>query len=669
MGSIPSKIADRAAELRHQISEHDYRYYVLAEPTISDAEYDELMRELQNLEKRFPALRTPDSPTQRVGGQPTKEFPTVYHNPPMLSLSNSYSEGDIHEFDRRVRDLLGGEKPQYVVELKFDGVAVALKYTKGLFMQGATRGDGIQGDDITNNLRTVRSIPLRLRTVDPMPGEIEVRGEVLMHTTEFEEMNRQRAAAGEKVFVNPRNATAGTLKLQDPKLVASRPLKFCAYTLISPRISLRSHYDNLELMKSMGLPVNEHTRRCNGIEDIISTWREWEGKREELRYEIDGIVVKVDSLRHQEILGNIAKSPRWAIAFKFSARKAETKLEDIILQVGRTGAITPVAVLAPVFLGGTTVSRATLHNEDYIKDLGLCLGDTVVLEKGGDVIPKVSSVVTANRPANAVPFEMPNRCPVCGQPLHRPADEANYYCENVECPAQVRGRIEHFAHRGAMDIEGLGEAVVSQLVELGLVKTCADLYGLHRHRETLVNLERWGEKSVQNLLDAIEASKERPFHRVIYSLGIRHVGAGVAQLLAEHFPSIEKLQRASEEDLLSVMAIGPRIASSVIHFMSDPHNGELIERLKRSGVTMTAEPQARGGALAGKSFVISGVLPNLSRTEAKELIERHGGKVLSAVSKNVSYLVAGEAPGSKWQKAKDLKIPVISEDELRAMVR
>lgn len=670
MGEMPSQnILRRAERLRQAIAENDYKYYVLTGPTITDEEYDALMRELQELESRYPSLRTPDSPTQRVGGEPTKEFPAVFHDPPMLSLANSYSEDDIMEFDRRVRDLLGEELPTYVVELKFDGVAVALKYRNGLLVQGATRGDGMQGDGITNNLRTIRSIPLRLRSADPDLSTIEVRGEVLMHTKEFELMNKQRAEAGDKVFVNPRNATAGTLKLQDPKLVAVRPLKFYAYSLIAPERNLKSHYESLQLLKALGLPVNEHVRKCGDVTEIVRIWKEWEGKRETLTYEIDGIVAKVDSYQHQKVLGNIAKSPRWAIALKFSARKAETILKDIILQVGRTGTVTPVAALAPVFLGGTTVSRATLHNAEYIRDLDLRIGDSVIVEKGGDVIPKVSGFVLGKRPGGTVPFQMPKRCPVCQAQLYRPESEVNYYCENTECPAQVRGRIEHFAHRGAMDIDGLGEAVVDQLVTLGLVRNCADLYTLHKHKEELVALDRWGEKSTQNLLDAIEQSKDRPFHRAVFAMGIRHVGASVAKLLAEQFWSVGALMNAGEADFQSVSAIGPRIAGSVFHFFRDPHNRELVKRLREAGLTMASPAADLGTKLAGKRFAITGTLPTLSREKAKEIIERHGGKVLLSVSKKVDYLLAGESPGSKLEKARELGITVVSEDDLRRMVQ
>jgi DNA ligase (NAD+) len=655
--------------LRRELHEHDYRYYVLAEPTVSDEHYDELMGELQELERAHPELQSPDSPTQRVGGVPTKEFATVTHNPPMLSLGNSYSEEEIRDFDRRVNGLLKSASPSYVTELKFDGVAISLKYRNGVFVQGATRGDGAQGDDITGNLKTIRSLPLRLRTSDARLKNIEVRGEAFMQKPDFDKMNAQRNAAGEKLFINPRNATAGTLKLQDPTLVAERPIKMFAYFLIAPEARLKSHFNNLQVLRELGLPVNMHNRKCLTINDVIDFWREWEQKRDTLPYDIDGVVVKVDSLEHQESLGTIAKSPRWAIAFKFASRKAETRLHSITLQVGRVGTITPVAVLEPVFLGGTTVSRATLHNPDYIHDLDLRAGDTVVVEKGGDVIPKVSGVVAAKRPHKTVPFEMPNTCPACGSRIYRSQEEANFFCENSMCPAQVKGRIEHFAHRGAMDIEGLGEAAVEQLVGLGLVKNVADLYTLHRHRKTLIALERWGEKSTQNLLEAIEQSKRQPFHRVLFALGIRHVGAGVARVIADHIQSIDELADATEDRLQSITAVGPKIAESIAHFFSDKHNKEILKKLRDAGVALTGSSPVRKGKLAGKSFVLTGTLPSLTREETKRMIEENGGTAASSVSRKVQYVIVGKDAGSKLAKARQLGIQMITEDEFTAMLK
>jgi DNA ligase (NAD+) len=668
MPDTPAAIERRITALRGEIHEHDYRYYVLAEPTIPDEEYDALMHELQDLERRYPQFQAPDSPTQRVGGQPTRTFPTVTHTPPMLSLSNSYSEEEIRDFDRRVRSLLGTEAPSYVAELKFDGIAVAVRYRNGLFATGATRGDGTRGDDISNNLKTIRSLPLRLRKPPSGTEILEVRGEVFMRRKDFNQMNARRIAAGEKPFINPRNATAGTLKLQDPAEVARRTMRFFAYFLLAPGLSIPTHWESLQTLRSLGLPVNDLTMRCGTIDEAVAFWRQWEEKRDTLPYDIDGVVVKVDSFRHQQTLGTIARSPRWAIAFKFTSRKSETTLKDIVLQVGRTGAITPVAELEPVFLGGTTVSRATLHNVDYIQELDLRVGDTVVVEKGGDVIPKVSASIPDRRPRGTQPFSMPSHCPVCGSRIYRGEEEANYYCENSECPAQVRGRIEHFAHRGAMDIEGLGEAVVEQLVTLGLVRNAADLYTLHQHRSALVNLERWGERSAQNLLDAIAKSSTRPFHRVLFALGIRHVGAGVARVLASQFPAIELLQTARQEDLELINTVGPRIAASVVHFFADQHNRRMLKRLAQAGVSMAAATPVRG-ALRGKSFVLTGTLPTYTREEAKRLIEQHGGTVAPGVSKSVDYVVVGEDAGTKLAKARKLGIQTLSENEFLSMIR
>jgi DNA ligase (NAD+) len=666
--AAPDHIIKRITALRKELHEHDYRYYVLAEPSITDEQYDVLMRELMDLEARYPELRSPDSPSQRVGGEPTKAFATVRHDPPMLSLGNSYSEEEIREFDRRVRGLLGRQEPEYFAELKFDGVAIALTYRDGMLAQGATRGDGLQGDEITNNLKTIRSLPLRLHNPPTAYRDIKVRGEAFMKREDFDAMNSQRSKAGERPFINPRNATAGTLKLQDPKVVALRPMHFFAYALFVQDTRLVSHSENLEILRSLGLPVNEHGKRCRDIESVIAFWRSWEEKRETLPYDIDGVVIKLNSIRQQELLGTIAKSPRWAIAFKFSARKAETLLKAITLQVGRVGTITPVAELEPVFVGGSTVARATLHNEDYIRDLDLRIGDTVVVEKGGDVIPKISGYVPGKRPPGLATFSMPGQCPACGSRIHRLEGEAHYFCENTECPAQVRARIEHFAHRGAMDIEGLGEAAVDQLVSLELVHNYADLYTLREHKGELIDLERWGEKSAQRLLDGIERSKTQPFNRVLYALGIRHVGEGVARLLVEQFPSMEALAAASVEELQSISAVGPRIAESIVLFFREKHNREVIERLKKAGLTMRAPERSSTGKLSGLSFVLTGTLPSYTREEAKRIIEANGGTVASGVSKNVKYVLAGEDAGSKLAKAKQLGILVISEDEFKSMI-
>jgi DNA ligase (NAD+) len=669
--AVSSSTLKRIEELRTLLREHDYRYYVLAQPTISDREYDRLMRELIALEREHPELATPDSPTQRVGDEPTKEFLTISHAVPMLSLSNTYNEEEVRDFDRRVRSMLGKELYRYVCELKFDGVAISLNYEGGSFVRGATRGDGFQGDEITQNLKTIRSIPLRSIATKKGLEDFEVRGEVYMKREDFRKMNEERELAGEKPFINPRNSAAGTLKLQDPKIVATRPLNFIAYYLRWQEMELSSHYENLKILRELGFPVCEHTRLSRTVDNVVKYWSEWEARRDDLPYDIDGVVVKVDSLAQQAKLGTIAKSPRWAIAFKFAARQERTILKNIRLQVGRIGTITPVADLEPVFVGGTTVSRATLHNEDYVKELDIRPGDTVVVEKGGDVIPKVSEVIREKRPRGSKPFKMPNKCPECGSRISRPEDEANYYCENSECPAQVRARIGHFAHRGAMDIEGLGEALVDQLVSLGFIQSHADLYELHKKRDRLVQLERWGEKSADNLLAAIEESKKRPFWRVVFAIGIRHVGAGVTQLIVNHVRSMDKLMETSQDELQHIQGVGPRIAESVRRFFEDKHNLRLVERLRRAGLQFEDKQKrpAAGSTLSGKTFVLTGTLSSLTREEAKSKIEELDGKVASSVSGNTDYVVVGEEAGSKLAKAKELGIQTLDENAFLKLIK
>ena len=669
--AVSASILNRIESLRAQLRQHDHRYYVLTQPTISDQEYDRLMRELVDLEKTHPGTITPDSPSQRVGGQPTKEFQTVTHAVPMLSLSNTYNEDEVRDFDRRVRSVLGQEPFRYVCELKFDGVAVSLLFRDGVFLQGATRGNGTQGDNITQNLKTIRSIPLRVMGKKKGLDEFEVRGEVYMKREDFRRMNADREVAGEKLFINPRNSAAGTLKLQDPKIVAGRPLNFVAYYLRSPEGRLVSHHDNLKILRDRGFPVSEQSKVCKNVEAVVEYWKDWEKRRDSLPYDIDGVVVKVDSLAQQTRLGMIAKSPRWAIAFKFAARQATTILHEIKLQVGRVGTITPVAELEPVFVGGSTVSRATLHNEDYIKELDIRSGDTVVVEKGGDVIPKVSSVVKEKRPSGTRPFAMPNKCPECGSRISRPTEEANTYCENSECPAQIRARIEHFAHRGAMDIEGLGEAVVDQLVSLGFVYNYADLYELHKRKSELVNVERWGEKSVENLLSAIETSKQRSFSRVLFALGIRHVGASVAQLLVSQLRTMDMLMNASHDDLQTIQGVGPQIADSVRRFLEDKHNLKTVEKLRKAGLRFEEKLQrvVRQSPFSGKIVVLTGTLSTLSREEAKQKIQELGGRVTSSVSSRTDFVVVGADAGSKLDEAKKLGVRTIDEDEFSKLVR
>jgi DNA ligase (NAD+) len=664
-----STVQHEIESLRKELSDHDYRYYVLAQPTIADEAYDALMRRLVELEQQHPDLITPDSPTQRVGGIPTKDFPTVTHTIPMLSLANTYSEDEIRGFDRRVQETLENKNYRYVCELKFDGIAISLHYEDGVFVQGATRGDGLQGDNITQNLKTIRSIPLRLRST--VRGSLEVRGEAYMKRANFQRMNEERQLAGEKTFVNPRNSAAGTLKLQDPKLVAQRPLNFVAYFLLTTDHVRASHYENLQQLKEWGFPTSTHTQLCSTIDDVIAFWKLWEAQRDTLPFDIDGVVVKVDSLAQQEQLGMIAKSPRWAVAFKFASRQAETKLISITLQVGRLGTITPVAELEPVFIGGSTVSRATLHNEDYICELDIRPGDMVIIEKGGDVIPKVSATIPSKRTANTSAYRFPNTCPECGSKLFRSEGEANYYCENSDCPAQIKGRIAHFASRGTMDIEGLGEAVVDQFVNLGFIKTVGDLYKLSDHQQKIILLDGWGEKSISNLLNAVETSKSRPFDRVLYALGIRHVGASIAQLLVDTFPTIHQLTGANEEELQHVAGVGPQIAASIVNFFSETHNRHLIKQLQHAGVQMSAHKNRKRttGTLFGKTFVLTGTLDSMTRDAAKHRIEALGGKVVASVSKSTSFLVIGSDPGTKLEKARTLGIQLLDEEKFLNIVK
>lgn len=664
-----ASIRKRIEHLREELHSHDYRYYVLSDPLISDGEYDRLMRELISLEDQYPDLRTSDSPSQRVGGQPTKDFPTVTHDVPMLSLSNTYSEDELLDFDRRVSEILRTRSYRFVAELKIDGVAISLVYENGTFVRGATRGDGVQGDDITNNLKTIRSIPLKVRSGKNIPQNFEVRGEIFMMKKDFEEMNKRQEMMGEKTFVNARNSTSGTLKLQDPKIVAQRKLSMFTYFLRTRESVSGSHSENLTTLEQLGFVVNKHTKVCKTIRDVVQFCNAWSTKRAFLPYDTDGIVIKVDNIAQQEELGSVAKSPRWAIAYKFPAQQVETTLTAITLQVGRVGTITPVAELEPVFVGGSTVSRATLHNEDFIKELDIRIGDTVFVEKGGDVIPKISRVNMLRRPKNSVPFSFPKKCPVCGSKIFRPEEEAAYYCENFECPAQVRGRIEHFAQRRAMNIEGLGEAVVDLLVRENLIHNIADLFVLKK--EQIASLDRMGDKSANNLLEGIGASRQLPFHRVLFGLGIRFVGEGVAKILADNFRSIDTLKKVTAEELESVDGIGPRIAESVVRFFNDKHSLALVSRLTKAGLQMKSEQQKISGnaMVSGKTFVLTGGLTSMSRDEAKEKIESLGGKTASSVSIKTDYVIVGTDAGSKLQKAIDLGIRTIDENEFLTMIR
>lgn len=668
--SLPESIARRAAELRSRISDADYKYYVLARPDIDDYVYDMLMKELQELEEKYPELRTADSPTQRVGGQATNEFPTVKHEVPMLSLANSYDENDLYEFDRRVKNLLSGEKYEYTCELKFDGVAVSLIYHQGILVQGATRGDGFTGDDVTANIKTIRSVPLRLDE----ELDIEVRGEVYMKLEDFYRINDEQELVGEKKYANPRNTAAGTLKLKDSRIVALRRLNmFCywmRYINENKQKRLKSHYESIIKLRELKFPVNEMMKKVRSIDDAIGFCGEVEKIRDSLPYEIDGVVIKLDSIPQQEKIGSTAKNPRWAIAYKFKARQAVTKLCKITLQVGRIGTITPVAELEPVFLAGSTISKATLHNEDEIRRKDIRVGAKVKIEKGGDVIPKVTEVIKDDNFSRLQPFKMPDKCPVCGSKIVRPEGEANYYCVNYFCPAQVEGRISHFCSRSAMDIEGLGYQIIKKFISLGYLKDISDIYRLRDYRDELVKLEGFGDKSIDNLIRSIELSKQKPFAKALFALGIRHVGAKTAQLLAQKFNSIDKLINASRDQIEEIHEIGPTIADSVYSFFRNEDNIRLINRLRNFGLKMESDLKERiSGKLSGMSFVLTGTLEKYTRQEAGEIIEKLGGRVSSSVSRKTDYVISGRDPGSKLIKAKELGIKVLSEDEFEKMIK
>jgi len=655
--------------LRKKIAEHDDLYYLLNKPVISDQEYDGLYRRLKELEDAHPELIVPDSPTQRVGGHPAEGFAVVRHIVPMMSMENTYSAGELREFDERVRKNLKGEKYEYVVELKFDGVSISLLYENGRWVRGATRGDGTEGDDVSNNLKTIRSIPLKFNeNVKKVPARVELRGEVYMTKDVFESLNREKKKAGEEPFANPRNAAAGSLKLLDPRIVAKRRLNIFIWGLgYCEGIDFGKHTDLLEYLKEAGFRVNPHFELCKEIEDVIKFCDLWEGKRKKLEFEIDGMVVKVNDLKQAQILGSTSKSPRWAIAYKFPAEKALTEVENIIVQVGRTGTITPVAILKPVRLSGSTVSRATLHNFDEIERLDVRIGDKVYVEKSGEIIPKVLSVAKEKRTGKEKSFSSPKSCPACASRLHSAPDEVALRCENAGCPAQIKERILHFASRDAMDIEGMGAAITDQLVDRGLIKDYADIYYLKM--DDIKKLDRMAEKSAANLLNAIEKSKSNGLNRLIYALGIRHVGEHSARILADHFCSIDKLSGADLDELTRIDEIGPVMAESINDFFSNKENLKILKRLSETNIEMSRSgiEAKKGGILEGKTVVITGTLKNYSRSRAEELVRRLGGNPSSSVSKNTYFVVAGEEPGSKIEKAKALGVKIIGEEEFRKM--
>ena len=670
-GTAKSRNAAKEAEdLREKIRRHEYLYYVLDQPEISDAAFDRLMEQLKKLEAEHPELRTPDSPTQRVGGAPREGFQQVRHQTPMISLDNAFSFEALGEFDRRVRELTGRSKIDYVAEHKFDGLSMSLLYEDGSLVRGVTRGDGTTGEDVTPNVKTIRSIPL---VIDPaqlkkagIPGDFEVRGEAIMSRKAFQELNQQQAEQGGKIFANPRNAAAGAVRMLDPKITASRKLDFFAYYIIvDGRFAKKRLSELLPALATLRFKASEDWKLCHSLEDVQKYIESWDSRREKLEYEIDGIVVKVDEVSLQNELGFTSKAPRWAIAYKYPAHQETTVVKEIAVSVGRTGVLTPVAFLEPVQIGGVTVSRSTLHNMDEIERLGLHAGDTVLVERAGEVIPHVLQVVKHGKEEKR--FRMPEKCPECGTKIHKDEEGVAYRCVNVSCPARRRESLLHFASRHAMNIDGLGDKLVDQLVEKGLVTDFADLYKLDV--DTLAGLERMAEKSAQNLVDEIAASKKNSLARLIYALGIRFVGERTAQLLAAHFGSMEKLAEASEEELTGVTEVGPKVAEGILEFFSERANRKLIDRLSDAGVNMKEERAApKSAKFAGMTFVFTGTLVNRTREDAEALVAAHGGKAGSSVSKKTNYLVVGADPGSKYDKAKSLGVPILDEAQFEKLL-
>ncbi|MGQ9731044.1 MAG: NAD-dependent DNA ligase LigA [Candidatus Zipacnadales bacterium] len=664
-----SEAAIRIGQLVDLLNYHAYLYYVLDAPEVSDAQYDAWYRELRDLEIEHPELIRPDSPTQRVGAPPLESFGTVTHVVPMLSLDNAFSPEELREFDarlKRVLDLSKEAELEYVCELKIDGLAISLTYENGILVTGATRGDGTTGEDITQNLRTIRSIPLRLQ--GEAPRRLEVRGEAFMTLTEFRRVNEERQAAGEPPFANPRNAAAGSVRQLDSTITAKRKLDAFFYgTGLLEGPTLETHWEELTLLRNLGLKVNDTSRLVGPIEGAVHFVEEWAERRHDLPYETDGVVVKLNSFAQQRTAGSTSHGPRWAIAYKVPAEEQETVIEDIVVQVGRTGALTPVARMRPVFVDGSTVSSATLHNQDEIDRKDVRIGDHVIIRKAGDVIPEVVRVLFEKRTGRETPFHLPTTCPVCNTPVVREEGEVVIRCPNPSCPAQIKNTIRHFASRGAMDIEGLGPAIIDQLVERGLVRDVSDLFYL-RH-EQLTGLDRMADKSAQNLIEAIDAARSRSLARLLFGLGIRHVGATVAQAIAAHYPSLDAIRTASEEELAQVPEVGPKIAKSVVRFMRRPETAILITRLKQAGVDpRTERVETAESPLAGMIFVFTGALETMTREEAEALVRSRGGKTSSSVSKKTTYVVAGPGAGAKLVKAQALGLPVLSEAQFREMM-
>ncbi len=668
--AVPPEVLERIKKLREEINYHNYRYYVLDSPVISDEEYDALMQELKALEEQYPETITPDSPTQRVGAPPSDKFRTVPHHIPMLSLDDAFTPEEIREFDKRIKRLLNIDHDiEYTLEPKIDGLAVELVYEKGVFVLGSTRGDGYNGEDVTNNLRTIPSIPLRLLSIEvPIPELLEARGEVYMEKDAFEKLNEERKKQGLPTFANPRNAAAGSLRQLDPKVTASRPLNIFCYGVGRVKgHSFQTQWEILHTLRKWGLRVNPLIKKVKGIEKAIKYHEDLAKLRPQLNYEIDGVVIKVNDLKLQERLGTKARSPRWAIAYKFEAAQGITRIKDIILSVGRTGAVTPVAIMEPVKVGGVTISRATLHNEDEIRRKDIRIGDWVIVRRAGDVIPEVVKPLKERRTGKEKPFVMPKYCPVCGSPLVKKPGEAIYRCPNPDCFPRLAKRIAHFVSKPAMDIEGLGPKVVEQLITAGIIRDIPDLY--HIKKEDLLSLEGFGEKSAQNLLDAIEKSKHTTLPRFLFALGIRHVGEVTAQILAKHFGSLENIMNASLEELEAIPGIGPEVATSIYKWFRDEKNRQLIKRLLDAGIVI--EPMKKETSalpLEGKNFVFTGTLKSMKRSEAKKLVMELGGQVQSTVGRHTDYVVVGENPGSKLEKARQLGIKTISEEEFLKLV-
>lgn len=669
MAKPDKKIIGRVKELREQINYHNHLYYVLDSPEISDAEYDRLFDKLLELEKKYPELITPDSPTQRVGATPLEEFKTVRHSLPMLSLNKATSEEEFLDFHRRVRELSGVDerKIKYAVEPKFDGLAVELVYRKGVFAVGSTRGDGVTGEDVTQNLKTIKTIPLKVLGKNP-PDLIEVRGEVIMNKDDFERLNKQREKSGEPLFANPRNAAAGSVRQLDSKITSSRPLNMFIYGM--GRVEgkkLSNHWDSIQYLKELGFKLSQYVELCENVDQVKSYHDKLLKKRDELPYEIDGMVIKVNEFELQERLGELSRSPRWAVAWKFPPQQETTKVKNIIVSVGRTGALTPVALLEPVRVGGVEVSRATLHNEDEVKKKDVRVGDTVVIQRAGDVIPEVVKVILAKRTGKERKFVMPDRCPVCGSKAERPEGEAIHRCTGIACPAQIKENLAHFAWKGAMDIDGVGYKLLEQMVDKKIIQDQADLYFLKK--KDIMKMDRMGDKLAENILNAIDKSRNPSLTNLIYALGIRNVGYHLANVLAKNFKSIDNLAKQSIEDLTQVHEIGPIVSESIYNFFHNPKNLKVLEKLKKGGVKFPEEKAAaKKTPLSGKTFVLTGGLDSFTRDEARKIIEDMGGSVYSSVSKKTDFVIVGKDPGSKYDKALELKVKTLDEEEFKKLI-